>query len=144
MRQLLCTLAILTLATPARAQFSQPPPDEPTPSATPPAAPAPPPAAATGEARDLIQRGKQKKTVGGTLIIFGSFLSAGGSGLIIADTVGHNDCRACYWDALSITGIVFDVVGTACIAGGITTYVIGGTQVDQGQRLQGPNLALRF
>jgi hypothetical protein len=144
MRQLLCVLAILTLATPARAQFSQPPPDEPTPSANTPPAPPPPPAVAAGEASALIQRGKQKKVVGGTLIILGSFLSAGGSALIIADAIGRANCRDCGVGSLSITGIVFDLVGTACIAGGIPTYVIGGTQVDQGRRLQGPNLAFRF
>jgi len=139
MRQLILALAVLSFATPARAQFNQPPPAEPEPPATSAAPPAPSIAAA-----ELIQRGHQKKVIGATLIILGSVLSAGGIALVIADTLDHPGCSDCGFGKLLITGVVFDVVGTALLAAGIPTYVIGGVQMDKGQRLQGPSLALRF
>jgi hypothetical protein len=143
MRTLILALAVLTFAVPARAQFSQPPPE---PEAPPASAPPPAPPASNAAAAKLAERGQHKKVVGASLIVLGAVLTAGGIALLIGDAVEtafcSGDCLS--FNPLLISSVAFDIAGTGLLGAGIPTYIVGGAQMNQGQRMLGLNLACRF
>jgi hypothetical protein len=141
MRLTAIVLVLLTLSSLVRAREAGSP-------ATVPSAPQPPPlptspsSVAQEAAEDLIQRGHTKKVAGGTLILIGSLASIAGSVMLIADAVKTGNCGQfhtidnCSHGDIYSGGIALDLIAIPIIGAGIITYVLGGSQMARGQRMQ--------